>query len=54
MLLQIMRACLMLFAACLSNGFFAIDFLQMLFVFILCLGLLTHSLFILCINLHHA
>ena len=25
----------------------------MLFVFMLCLGLLTHSLFISCINLHH-
>ena len=24
------------------------------FIFMLCLGLLTHSLFISCINLHHA
>ena len=29
-------------------------FLQMLFIFMFCLGLLTHSLVISCINLHHA
>ena len=51
-ILYIMLAYLMLFAAlsnaiCLHNAFFfAIDFLQMLFVFVLCLGLLAHSLFI--------
>ena len=51
----------MLFAAlsnavCLYNSivFFAIDFLQMLFVFMLCLGLLTHSLFVSSMILHHA
>ena len=54
MLLHIMRAYLMLLAA-LSNAvclYYA--FFQMLFVSMLCLGLLTHSLFISCINLHHA
>ena len=54
MLLYIMLAYLMLFAAlsnavCLYNAF-----LQMLFVFMLCLGLLTHNLFILSMILHHA
>ena len=50
----IMLAYLMLFAAlsnavCLHNAsFFCHLFLQMLFVFMLCLGLLTHSLFISC------
>ena len=29
-------------------------FLQMLFVFMFCLGLLSHSLFISCVNLHYA
>ena len=37
-------------AVCLHNAlfslFFAIDFCKMLFVFILCLGLLTHSVII--------
>ena len=47
MLLYIMLAYLMLFAA-LSNAFFAIDF------FLLCLGLLTHSLFISYMIFHHA
>ena len=52
-MLCIMLAYLMLFAAlsnavCLYNAsFFAIDFSKcFLFVFMLCLGLLTHSLFI--------
>ena len=53
MLLYLMLAYLMLFAA-LSNAvclydaffFFCYLFLQMIFVFIICLGLLTHSLFI--------
>ena len=59
-LLYIMLAYLMLFAAlsnavCLYNAyFFAIDFLQMLLVFMLCLGLLTHGLFIVNIILDHA
>ena len=63
MLLYIMLAYLMLFAA-LSNAvclydasfffFFAIVLLQMLFVFMLCLGLLTHSLFSSSMILHHA
>ena len=60
-ILHIMLAYLMLFAA-LSNAaylynasfFLGHRFLQMLLVFMLCLGLLTHSLFISCINLHHA
>ena len=61
MLLYIMLAYLMSFAAlsnfvCLYNAFFpfAIDFLQMLFVFMPCLGLLTHSLFISSMIFHHA
>ena len=62
MLLYIMLAYLMLLAAlsnavCLYNASFSSFFhlfLQMLFVFMLCLGLLTHSLFISCVNLHHA
>ena len=29
-------------------------FMQMLFVFMLCLGLLSHSLFISCVNMHSA
>ena len=56
-MLYIMLAYLMLFAAlsnvvCLYNAsVFCHLFLQMLFVFMLCLGLLTHSLFISCVNL---
>ena len=58
-MLYIMLAYLMLFTAlfsavCLYNVSFLPLILQMLFVFMLCLGLLTHSLFIPCINLHHA
>ena len=59
-MLYIMLAYLMLFAAlsnavCLHNAFLFFQvFQQMLFVFMLCLGLLTHSLFISCANLHHA
>ena len=54
-----MLAYIMLFAAlsnavCLYNASFFHLFLQMLFVFILCLGLLSHSLFISCVNLYHA
>ena len=58
-MLYIMLAYLMLFAAlsnavCLYNASFFHLFLQMLFVFMLCLGLLSHSLFISYANLHHA
>ena len=54
MLLYIMLACLMLFAA-LSNAVCLYDAsLQMLFVFMVCLVLLTHSLFISSMILHHA
>ena len=59
-MLYVVLAYLMLFAAlsnavCLDNAsFFANDYLQMLFIFMFCLGLLTHSLFTSCINLHHA
>ena len=54
-MLYIMLAYLMLFAAlsnaiCLHNAYF----LQMLLVFMACLGLLTHSLFISSIILHFA
>ena len=46
-------------AVCLHSAFFFASiflhrFLRMIVVFMLCLGLLTHSLFISCINLHHA
>ena len=59
LMLYIVLAYLMLFAAlsnavCLYNASFCQRFLQMLYIFIFCLGLLTHSLFISCINLHHA
>ena len=59
-MLYIMLAYLMLFAAlsnvvCLYNAsLFFHFFLQMLYVFMLCLGLLTHSLFISCVDFHHA
>ena len=59
LMLYIVLAYLMLFAAlsntvCLYNASFCQLFLQMLFIFMRCLGLLTHSFFISCINLHHA
>ena len=59
-MLCIMHAYLMLFAAlsnavCLYNSLvFCYLFLHMLFVFILCLGLLTHNFFISSMILHHA
>ena len=55
MLLYIMLAYLMLFAA-LSNAVCIMlsFFLQMLFVFMFCLVLLTHSLFISSTIFHHA
>ena len=60
LMLYIVLAYLMLFAAlsnavCLySASFFAIDFCKLLSIFMICFGLLTNSLFISCINLHHA
>ena len=50
---------LMLFAAlsnavCLHNASFLPMISAIAFIFMFCLGLLTHSLFISCINLHHA
>ena len=59
LMLHIVLAYLMLFAAlsnavCLYNAFFSQGFLKLLFIFMFCLGLLTHSLLISCINLHHA
>ena len=56
MLLYIMLF-IMLFAAlynavCLYYAFFL--FWPLIFIFMFCLGLLSHSLFISCINLHHA
>ena len=55
-MLYIVLAYLMLFAAlsnavCFYNAFF---FLRIIFVFMLCLGLLTNSLFISSMILHHA
>ena len=57
-MLYVVLAYLMLFAA-LSNAVVCIMllfcqlFLQLLFILMFCLGLLTHSLFISCINLHN-
>ena len=61
MLLYIMLAYLMLVAAlsnavCLHNAFLFLFFLLIFanaFYFTLCLGLLTHSLFISCMIFHH-
>ena len=61
-MLRILLAYLMLFAAlsnavCLYNASFFLFFLPLIFAnafLMLCDGLLTHSLFISCINLHHA
>ena len=59
LMLHIALAYVMLFAAlssavCLHNA----SFLPMIYgiasIFMFCLGLLTHSFFISCINLHHA
>ena len=52
-------AYLMLFAAlsndvCLHNVYFLPIISAIAFIFMFCLGLLTHSLFISCINLYHA
>ena len=62
MVLYIMHAYLMTFSAlsnavCLNNAFFPLfrhRFFKMLFVVMLSLGVLTHSLFTSCIILHHA
>ena len=58
-MLYIVLAYLMLFAAlsnavCLYNASFLPMISAIAFIFMFCLGLLTHSLFISCINLHHA
>ena len=58
-MLYIMLAYLMLFAAlsnavCLYNGFFLLLIFANAFCFMLCLGLLTHSLFISGMIFHHA
>ena len=57
-MLCVMLASLMLFAAlsnavCLYNAFFLLIFANA-FCFMLCLGLLTHSLFISIMIFHHA
>ena len=61
LMLYIMLACLILIAAlsnavCLYNAssFFFLQMLFVLFVCLFCLGLLTHSLFISNMILHHA
>ena len=59
LMLYIVLAYLMLFAAlsnavCLYNASFLPMISAIAFIFMFCLGLLTHSLFISCINLHHA
>ena len=51
-MLYIVLAYLMLFVCVML--LFCQWFLQLLFIFMFCLGLLTHSLFVSCINLHHA
>ena len=60
-MLYVMLIYLMLFAAlsnavCLYNAFFNFIFIDFYkcFSFMLCLGLLTHSLFISSMNFHHA
>ena len=58
-MLYVVLAYLMLFAAssntvCLHNASFLLMISANAFNFMLCLGLLTHCLFISCINLHHA
>ena len=59
-MLYIVLAYLMLFAAlsnavCLYNAsFLPLISANAYLIFMFCLGLLTHSLFISCINLHHA
>ena len=59
LMLYIVLAYLMLFSAlsnavCLYNASFLPMISAIAFYFHVCLGLLTHSLFISCINLHHA
>ena len=59
LMLYIVLAYLMLFAAlsnavCLYNASFLPLISANAFIFMFCLGLLTHGLFISCINLHHA
>ena len=58
-MLYIVLAYLMLFAAlsnavCLYNASFLPMISAIAFIFMFCLGLLTHSLLISCTNLHHA
>ena len=59
LMLYIVLAYLMLFSAlsnavCLHNASFLPMISANVFIFMFCLGLLTHSLFVSCINLHHA
>ena len=59
LMLNIVLVYLMLFAAlsnavCLYNASFLPMISAIAFIFMFCFGLLTHSLFISCINLHHA
>ena len=59
LMLHIVIAYLMLFAAlssavCLHKASFLPMISASAFIFMFCLGLLTHSFFISCINLHHA
>ena len=59
LMLYIVLAYLMLFAAlsyavCLYNASFLPMISANAFIFMFCLGLLTHTLLIPCINLHHA
>ena len=57
-MLYIVLACLMLFAAlsnavCLHNAYFLPMISAMAFIFMFCLGLLTHRLFIYIVCLFH-
>ena len=59
LMLYMMLVYLMLFSAlsnavCLYNAFFLPMISAIASIFMFCLGFLTHSLFISCINLHHA
>ena len=53
-MLYIMLAYIMLFGALSNAVCLYVHFLSLIFFFMPCLGLLTHSLFILNISLHHA
>ena len=54
MLAYLMQLAALFNAICFNDAFFAIDLFKCFLFFVLCLGSLTHSLFISNIILHHA